>query len=146
MELKDIFCYKEREIYEHAGHLQRRYVNLRERFAQFVGCLVPPEMKRLPVEGVEIVPALDEEQLLVRFGGKELRFCFGMVEDGGGGEVRCFALSLHRQDEPVEIGRFTFDGQGRTTIVPPGTEDPLEIHHTACALGIVLSFVVAAFK
>lgn len=144
MELKDIFRYEERQLYPELANLQRRYLQLRGRFAAFVDSFPPPR-GRFPAE-VEFVPDVNQPLLTVRFCGKELWFRFDMVEGGACGQVRCLLPPLEGKKEPEELGRFTFNGEGITNITPPGKNaDPLVIYVSESAHGIVASFLSAAY-
>ncbi len=150
MELKEIFNHEERRLYPEVADLAARYAKLRDRFARFVACF-PPEAGHFPKE-MEFEADAKKPLLTVRYCGKEFRFCFDMV--GHQGQVRCLVSSSNEADEdseeeePLELGKFTFNGQGQTNIVPAGSRDGdvLDIDETRPAYGIVASFLVAAFK
>ncbi len=148
MELNEIFRHEEGRLYQEAADLQRRYVRLRTRFQQFVRCFPPAERNRFAADGAEFVAEPDKPLLVVRFCGKEYRFCFDMIEQGARGQVTCLISSSNdgEDKEPKELGRFTFNGEGVTNIVPPGgrDRDPLLIHEGGAARGIVASFLIAA--
>jgi len=144
MELKDIFHHEERKLFPEVATLQARYIRLRGQFEQFVR-FFPPARGAFP-DAVEFVPEPEKPLLTVRFCGKEFRFCFDMVKEQG--QVRCLISSPNEKEEdPAELGKFTFNGQGLTNIIPAGSRDadPLVIHEAPCAFGIVASFLAAAF-
>ena len=147
MDLKDIYLNEGRELYDPLADRHARYESLRNRFMQFVRFFPPPEGGRPFPAGVEFVPEPDKPLLTVRFCGKELRFCFDMV--GEQGQVRCLVASPNDVDEePKELSRFTFNGQGLTNIPPPAgarDADPLIIDSRRTACNIVANFLMVAF-
>lgn len=148
MELKDIFRHEERRLYPEVADLQARYNRLRRRFEQFVSFFLPaPEERGFFPPEVQFLPDPAKLLLTVRFCGKEFRFCFDMVKERG--QVRCLVSSPNdaEDEQPEELGRFTFNGEGITDIVPPGPRDadPIAIHEGRAAYGIVASFLIAAF-
>lgn len=146
MELGEIFRYEERKLYPEVQSVHGRYVQLKRRFEAFVRFFPPDDRDFFP-EGVEFRPEPDRPRLVVLFCGREFRFCFEMVDRQG--LVQCFLKSQNDRDDqdPRELGRFTFNGEGITDIVPPGERgaDPIAIHQGRAAYGIVASFLVAPF-
>ncbi|MEW5864105.1 MAG: hypothetical protein AB1773_11015 [Pseudomonadota bacterium] len=146
MELKDIFRYEERRLYPTMMGLRRCYDQLRNRFEEFVRCF-PPQAGTLH-DVAEFVGEPDKPLLTARFCGKEFRFRFDMAQGGNRGQVRCLVFSPGEPDaKEQELGRFTFNGEGITDIVPPGPNaDPLPMNQQIPAYCIAGSFLTAAIE
>lgn len=144
MDLKDIFQNERRRVFHELADLQARYLQLRGKFAEFVR-LFPPQAGAFPPE-VEFLPDPEKPLLTVRFCGKELRFCFDIVEGGASGRVRCLLPPPEGKKEPEELGRFTFNGEGRADIPRAKESDPFQINIAASAYLIVASFLAATFR
>lgn len=144
MELKDIFRNERRRVFHELADLQARYLQLRERFAEFVR-VFPPQAGAFPPEA-EFDPDPEKPLLDVRFCGKELRFRFDIVERGARGQVRCLLPFPDPKKEPEELGRFTFNGEGIADIPRAKDADPFAINVSASAYLIVASFLAAAFR
>jgi hypothetical protein len=142
-ELDDIFHYPEKQLYQEVGDLKRSYKKLRGRFDEFVGHI---KSASFPVRDAEVKSGPDG-MLLVGFCGKEFRFHFHMIKSGDLGEVRCLVTSDGDTDEVKLLATFTFNGQGETNIIAPGSRDSakLVIHEEASAHGIVAHLFLAGF-
>lgn len=146
MDLKEIFKHEEGQLYPTIAKLDQRFHKLRDLFKQFVGHF-PPGPGAFPTS-VEFEPEPDKPLLTVRWCGKELRFRFDMKNRAG--RVRCLVSLPDEADEEEgdweELGSFTFDGEAKTDITPPGPHDadPLMLNEAAVAYAVVGSFLVAA--
>ena len=145
MDLKEIFGHDERMVHRHGADVHRSYGKLKERFDAFQKCLREPFRAGFPQGAFVFLDAPDGDHYFrISFCGRELLFCFDMVEGGSyEGRVTCIAQSTHQQFEPSVLGHFAFNTQGFMEFDPDG-RGAMKIDDQDAATAILVSFMTAA--
>lgn len=127
---------------ETAASRHLKLISLFDTFAKFVESQVTPQT--FHIKGITASLHLGQGFFTTTFAGRTLHFVFSSTaEDDKAlvGNVTCYLKREFPEQSHIEIGKFTFNGNGQTNLIEPEDNEPITIVSDFPSLHLALHFI-----
>lgn len=136
------------QLYQRMTHVSQRYDMLKGLFDAFEQLASTGLVANdCPVKGLAFESQPQDNLFRVRFAGRVIQFAFSaFVNEQGSwlGKVTCHLYAPIAEEVIEDVGSFTFNGQGYSSLKLPGDGDDIRISDAAGAQYLVLHHIYDA--
>jgi hypothetical protein len=131
-------------LHQNLEKAANRHLLLASRFNEFAKFIEDQiTHQTFHIKGITTSLHLEQGFFTTMFSGRTLHFAFSSINENGTliGNVKCHLKKEFPEPTYIEIGEFSFTGNGQTSLIEPEDNDPITIDSDLPSLYVALHFI-----